>query len=489
MPEPLEELKKVKEEKRDLLKKDGVDPYPPGWGKLESRQLVAACQKQALQSQVIIAGRIMGWRDHGKIIFADLKDKSGSIQISFKKDDLGKETYGHLTHLDIGDFIGVEGSLYQTKTGELTVAVNQYKLLSKSIRPLPSEWYGLEDKETRYRQRYLDLILNPEVKELFLTRTRVVSELRRLLDDNEFVEVETPVLQPIYGGASAQPFTTHHNALDIDLYLRISDELYLKRLIVGGFEKVYEISKDFRNEGIDRQHNPEFTMLEFYWAYADYHQLMEFTENILAEVMINTVGSTVVEYQGNELDFTPPLPRINYTQVVKENTAIDLDETKGEAELLKVIREANIQLDLDGIAGYGALVDKLFKETCRPQMIQPTFLVDHPAETVALAKRKPDEPSKVARFQLLVAGFEVINAYNELNDPVDQKQRWLEMEKLGEEGLEEHEVLDEDYIRALEYGMPPTAGFGMGIDRFVALITDSPTLKETILFPTMRPEK
>ena len=489
MPKPLEELKKIRLEKLNKLREKGIDPFPASWEKLDKRIKTAACSELPVGSEGVVAGRIMSWRGHGKIIFADLRDDSGQIQLCFKRDDLPEADFELLKLFDLGDFIGVHGELFNTKAGELTVLVKDFRLLTKSLRPLPSQWYGLEDKEIRYRQRYVDLILNPEVKNVFLARTKILSELRRILDKNDFIEVETPILQPLYGGAAAKPFTTHHNALDIDLYLRISNELYLKRLIVGGFEKVYEVSKDFRNEGIDRQHNPEFTQIEFYWAYADYGQLMEFTEKMLAEVIKTVTGGTKITYQEQELDFSPPLPRLKFYDLVKKETAIDLEEANTEKKLLSEIKRQKLRVDLDGVAGYGALVDKLYKEYCRPKIIQPTFLIDYPQETMPLAKRKEDEPQKIANFQLLASGFEVIKAYNELNDPIDQGYRWEESEKLAARGLEEFEMVDNDYLRALEYAMPPTAGWGMGIDRLAAIITNQPSVKDIILFPTMRPEK
>ena len=489
MPEPLEELKRVRLSKLNYLREKGINPYPDKWEPLKNRIKNSACRKLKLKSSVTVAGRLMSWREHGKIIFGNLRDDTGDIQICFKRDILPEDKFGLLEFFDLGDFLGIQGELFKTKTGELTVLVKDFKLLSKSLRPLPSEWYGLEDKEIRYRQRYVDLILNPKVKEVFLTRSRVVSEMRHILDTNGFIEVETPILQPVYGGAAAKPFITHHRALDIDLYLRISNELYLKRLIVGGFEKVYEVSKDFRNEGIDRQHNPEFTQIEFYWAYADYERLMEFSEQAIAQVLNKVIGSTEVTYENKELNFTPPWPRISFYEIFKKYTAIDLEKANTEEKLLDKIREKKINLDLAGVAGFGPLVDKLYKEFCRSNIIQPTFLIDYPQETMPLAKRKENEPRKIACFQLVSAGHELIKAYNELNDPLDQKARWQIMEELAKRGLEEHEVVDKDYIRALEYAMPPTAGWGMGIDRFVALITNRPSLKEVILFPTMKPEQ
>jgi len=544
-------------EKLEKLEDLGIDPYPASWGGFEERVENAELEGMELGEDVTVVGRIRATRGHGGIVFADIYDETGKIQVCFREDVLGgtgntagetsgvgsaetpevKEAAGesgglgfqHLNLLDLGDFIGVRGELFETEAGELTVLAKELRLLSKAIRPLPSEWYGLKDKEERYRKRYLDLIMNPEVRDVFKTRTKILTMLREYLDEHGFMEVETPILQPIYGGASATPFVTHLEALDTDFYLRISDELYLKRLIVGGFEKVYEVSKDFRNEGIDRQHSPEFTQIEFYWAYADYEDLMKFTEEMLSHVIEEVTGGLKIEFEGQELDFTPPWPRLTYRDVVLEHTGIDINKVKTEEELRDAIRNelapklsgaqgernlkvantkesevatftsrseekkrglksANVEEILSNV-GYGALLDALYKEFCRPNLVQPMFLIDHPAESVALAKRKEDDASKVARFQLLVAGYEMINAYNELNDPQDQKERWQEQDNLAERGLEEHETLDEDYIEALEYGMPPTAGWGMGIDRLTAILTDQRSIRDVILFPLMRPER
>lgn len=484
MARRLDTLKDARLVKLEQIKKLGIDPYPSSY----KNRILAKESRELLDKKVNVAGRISGWREHGGSIFSDLRDESGQIQLWFQKDKLGEE-FEKLQLLDLGDFIGVSGQVVKTKAGEITVSADNYRLLSKSLRPLPSEWYGLKDIEERYRQRYADLLINPEVKEKFLLRSKFVKMLREYLDKEGFVEVETPILQPIYGGASARPFTTHHKTLDTNLYLRISDELYLKRLIVGGFEKVYEIGKDFRNEGIDKQHNPEFTQIEFYWAYADYEDLIKFTEEMLTQLIGKVKGALEFEYQGTNLNFSSPWKRVKFRDAVKNETGIDIDKEDTEEKLLAAVKEKNLDFDRKGVVGYGMLVDRLYKQYVRPKLIQPTLVMDYPTEIIALAKRKKDDPSKIASFQLLVCGFEIIKAYNELNDPQDQKARWEEMDKLAQKGLEEHETLDEDYIRALEYGMPPTAGWGMGIDRIVTFLTDSPNLKEVILFPTLRPEK
>lgn len=469
MSAPIDELIQVRRDKLEKLQKLGSPGFP------------------AYSGEWKITGRLTGIRGHGGMIFADIVNQSGKSQVSFKKDKLEK-VWPVIELLDIGDFIGVNGDDYTTQAGEPTIDVNEISLLTKSLRPLPSEWFGLKDVEERYRQRYVDLLINPDVRKVFAARTKIISLLRNRLDEAGFMEMETPVLQPIYGGATAKPFVTHHNTLDMDLYLRISDELYLKRLIVGGFEKVYEFGKDFRNEGMDRQHNPEFTMLEFYWAYANYEDLMKFTETLLSGVAKEVTGSYKIPWYESTFDLTPPWPRVSYRDLLLKDTGIDINIFNTEEKLTKEIKAKKISIDLKGVVGFGALLDNLYKKVSRPTIVGPMFLIDHPVELIPLAKRKPEDPTKSATFQLLIGGEEFIKAYNELNDPDDQKNRWIEEMKLAKEGLEEHQVLDEDYVRALEYGMPPTAGWGLGIDRFVAFLTNQHTIKDTILFPTLRPE-
>ena len=481
----IDDLKKIRLAKLESLKQLGVDPYPAD---VTRNQTIAEARGMDGQ-EVAVTGRIMGLRGHGKLIFLDVVDGTGKIQAMVKADVLSPESAPLVDCLDLGDFLAVQGTVGKTQSGEVSVVVKTLQVISKSIRPLPSEWSGLKDIEERYRQRYVDLNVNPDVRDIFVTRSRVITFLRSFLDKDGFLEVDTPVLQPIYGGAQAKPFVTHHNALDVELYLRISDELYLKRLIVGGFDKVYEIGRDFRNEGIDRQHNPEFTMLEFYWAYANYEMLMTYTERMLSSLVKEIKGSYKITYQGQELDFAPPWPRMSYRDVVKQYSGIDIDEANTEETLLAAIKAKRISLDLTGVVGYGALLDTLYKATARPHLIGPMYLTDRPTAFVALAKRLPNDPFKTASFQLLVCGKEIINAYNELNDPGDQAARWRESESLGKRGQTEHEAFDHDYIRALEYGMPPTAGWGMGIDRLVTILTDQANLKDVILFPTLRPEK
>lgn len=472
-------------EKIKQLKELEVDPYI---GKTERTDVIAEAREKEGE-KVKVVGRVMAIRGHGGLIFMDLRDESGQMQLVIKKDNVSEREWMIQELVDIGDFVQAGGGVFKTKAGEISVEVKVFGLLSKAVRPLPSSWHGFKDVEERYRQRYVDLILNPEVRKVFDARTRMVRFLRQFMDKKGFMEVETPVLQPIYGGATARPFKTFHNALKSEFYLRIADELYLKRLIVGGYEKVYEIAKDFRNEGIDRQHNPEFTMMEFYWAYANYEDLMKLSEEMLGGAVKEVTGKYKIEYQGKKIDFSPGWERITFRDLVFRDTKIDIDEVKDEKGLREMIKNRGLKVELGGVEGYANVLDELYKEYCRPKMTGPVFLIDHPYEMKPLAKRKSGDPSKVASVALVVAGFEIFNAYNELNDPQDQRERWEEEKKLLEAGFKEAQMLDEDYIRALEYGMPPTAGWGMGIDRFTAIVTNQPNLKDTIIFPTLRPER
>lgn len=485
MAEPIEELKKIRLEKLGKLKDLKINPF--GQTKT-SRIKISEAKLAESGAYIAIAGRIRAVRGHGGSSFCDLHDESGKLQGFFSKDVLGEQKYSLLELLDIGDFISVSGNLFKTNAGELTIKVTDFSLLTKSLHPLPSSFYGFKDTEDRYRQRYVDLLVNSEVRYAFAIRNKVISQLRKVLDDTGFSEVETPVLQPLYGGATAKPFITHHKALDIDLYLRISDELYLKRLIVGGFEKVYEIGKDFRNEGMDREHNPEFTMLEFYWAYSTYEELMDFTEELISTVVENVMGTLNIKFEDKDISFEPPWERLTFKEALIKFVGMDIDKYSTEESVLNFVKEKNIKLDLSGVVGYAPLLDELYKKTVRQNLTGPVFLIDHPYEMKPLAKRKEDDPKKAASFQLLICGKEIINAYNELNDPIDQRARWEDEQKMANAGLVEYQVLDEDYIRALEYGMPPTAGWGMGIDRFVSILTGNHTIKDVILFPTMRPE-
>ncbi|MEI8067674.1 MAG: lysine--tRNA ligase [Candidatus Shapirobacteria bacterium] len=481
----LNELQRQRQEKLTKLKSLNSNLYPQP--NLENK-ISTSEAKEKLDQKVLIAGRIMSKRGQGKIMFADLQDRTGKIQIFFQEKTLA-EKIKETKLLDLGDIISASGTVFKTQAGEITINIEEFQILTKNLRPLPEKWHGLKDVEISYRQRYVDLIVNPESRQVFETRTKLLSEMRRYLDDHGFMEVETPILQPVYGGASAKPFVTHHNELDMDMYLRISDELYLKRLIVGGFEKIYEVSKDFRNEGVSRFHNPEFTQIEFYWAYVDYEVLMKFTQDLIRHLLMVTKNTLKISFQGTDLDFSKEIRRLTFKDAIFETTKIDIDKIKNEEDFKKELEIRNLKLDLKGIIGLGACFDALYKEYVRPGIIQPTFITDYPAEMIALAKRKENDPTKIASFQLLACGTEFLKAYNELNDPKDQADRWLEEQKLADKGSEIASQFDADYIRALEYGMPPTAGWGMGVDRFTQLITDSATIKDVILFPSMRKEE
>jgi lysyl-tRNA synthetase class 2 len=432
-------------------------------------------------ASIILAGRIVALRGHGGATFADIQDGFGKMQLLAQESQL-KEKYGAWELFDLGDFIEVTGRLFLTKRGELTLHVDSFDFLTKSLRPLPDKWSGLEDTEKRYRERYADLIANPEVKAIFLTRSKIVSTIRQYLESNDFMEVETPILQQIAGGATAKPFITHYNAYDSEVFLRIAPELYHKRLIVGGFERVYEFAKCFRNEGVDHSHNPEFTNLEFYVAYFDYQKLMDFTEEMLRVVVKAVYGKTSFKYGEYNIDFGPKIPRISFRDLVLEHSGVDIYK-EDEASLKSKLKD--MKIDFPPSAGFGKLCDYLYKAKARSKIIQPIFMIDHPVELSPLAKSK--DQKTVQRFQLVVASdYELCNAFSELNDPVDQKERFENQVKLKEKGDDEAQPYDADFIRALEYGMPPTAGFGMGIDRLTALLTDSNTLREVILFPYMR---
>ena len=481
----LNELQKQRLDKLEKIKSLGLNPYPQP--NLSQKSTVAQAREQ-MDKSVEVAGRLMSLRGHGKILFTDLHDQTGKIQLFFQEKVLA-DKMSQTKLLDLGDIISVCGEVFKTTAGETTINVYKFEILAKNLRPLPEKWHGLKDIEERYRQRYVDLIVNPETREVFKTRTKILTEMRRFLDDHGFMEVETPVLQPVYGGASAKPFVTHHNTLDMDMYLRISDELYLKRLIVGGVEKVYEVSRDFRNEGVSRFHNPEFTQIEFYWSYVDYEVLMEFTEELIKNIIKIVKGDLKFSFQGTDLDFSKPIERITFTDVIKKHTGIDIDQIHTEEDFKKALADKNLKVDMKGVVGLGACFDALYKEHVRPNIVGPAFICDYPAEMIALAKRKADNPSKISSFQLLICGTEFLKAYNELNDPKDQSDRWLDEVALEKKGNETAMQFDSDYIRALEYGMPPTAGWGMGIDRFTQLLTDQSTIKDVILFPAMRNEE
>ncbi len=435
---------------------------------------------------VAVAGRLVAIRSMGKSAFAHMEDGTGRLQLYFRKDDLGEEIYQQFNKdFDLGDFIAVQGYLFRTRTGEVSVHVTAFQLASKALHPLPEKWHGLKDTEIRYRQRYLDLLANPEVRDIFVKRSKIITAMRRFLDGEGFLEVETPTLQPIYGGAMARPFVTHHNALNTTLYLRIADELYLKRLIVGGFEKVYEICKDFRNEGISTRHNPEFTMMECYWAYADYEDMMRLTENLVATVAQAVLGTTKVIFDGKEVDLTPPWRRLNLAEGIKQHTEIDIFETYGDVKALWAECQ-RLKLNVSPQPNWGKLVGELLGEYVEPTIVNPTFIHTFPLDISPLSKQNPDDPRMVERFEAFVAGMEIANAYSELNDPIIQRQRFLEQQKDADE---EAHVMDDDYIMALMQGMPPTGGLGMGVDRLAMLLTNQQSIREVILFPQMRPRE
>ena len=482
----IEELRKTRLKKLEAVKKARINPYPE---KTKRTHQISGALKELgslsrSKKEIVLAGRIRSLRGHGGSVFFDIEDGSGKIQAFLRKDRVGEKPFEFFSQVfDIGDFIEVRGIMFKTQKGEKTIEAADFKMLSKSLLPLPEKWHGLQDIEERFRKRYLDMMFNPEVKKTFEMRSKIIKGIREFLDNEGFLEVETPVLQPIYGGARALPFKTHLNALDMDLYLRIAPELYLKRLLIGGFEKVYEIGRVFRNEGMDRSHNPDYTHFEFYWAYADYRDLMKLVEKMFEKVIKSVFGTLKLEYEGKELNFKTPWPRVEFVQLLKKETGIDLEEIDFESLKKKALK---LGIEIKKGANKTELADEIYKKYCRPKIWQPTFVIHYPEGFQPLAKSLENDPKKLANFQLVAAGWELTNAFSELNDPIEQKERFKEQEKFFKEGLEEAQRLDEDFIEALEYGMPPAAGFGLGIDRLVALLTNSHSLRETILFPVMR---
>jgi len=486
--EPINELIAVRKEKEKALKELGIDTYPQDRGPYITTEEISLRfgtlsheELEKTDERVSAAGRIMSFRDFGKSTFVHIQDRKGRIQVYVRKDVLKNPEYSIFKRFDIGDIIGVLGRVFKTKTGELTVLAEEIKLLTKSLRPLPEKWHGLKDIEERYRKRYLDLIVNPGVKEIFIKRAKIVEYIRRYFNERSFIEVETPMMQVIPGGAVAKPFITHHNALGIDLYLRIAPELYLKRLIVGGFERVFEINRNFRNEGISVRHNPEFTMLEFYQAYSTYEDLMDMTEDMVSSLVYELYKTYKITYNGQEIDFSRPWRRITMEDALKEFGGLDISEFIDTNRLTSYARELGIESPEKDKRG--KLITKVFEELCEKHLVQPTFITDYPVEVSPLAKRSKDRPEITERFELYIAGMEVANGFNELNDPEDQKDRFLQQIQEKEEGA----TMDEDYITALEYGLPPTAGEGIGIDRLTMLLTDSPSIREVILFPLLKP--
>lgn len=483
----LEDRKK----KIESLKAMGVRLYPAGYrcdftiseamarfGHMDSETL------QNTNDSFRLAGRIMALRDFGKACFIHIKDRTGRIQAYVRKDKVGEDKYRVFKLLDLGDFIGIKGSFFRTKTDELTLLAEDVWLLSKSMRPLPEKWHGLSDVETRYRQRYLDLIANEEVKKVFVLRSRIIQSIREFFINRDFLEVETPMMQPIPGGATARPFKTFHNALGMPLYLRVAPELYLKRLVIGGLERVFEINRNFRNEGVSVKHNPEFTMLEFYMAYATFEELMELTEELFNQVLRDVLGKTTLEYQTQTIDFTPPWPRIALYDALTEAAGLPREALKDIRAARAFARTKDIVLSKED--SLGKILAKIFDQLVEPKLIKPTFVYAYPIEISPLSRRNDQDPDLADRFELFIGGKEIANAFNELNDPMDQRERFLAQASLREAGDEEAQYMDEDYLDAMEYGLPPTAGEGIGIDRVVMLLTDSPSIRDVIFFPHMR---
>jgi lysyl-tRNA synthetase class 2 len=492
MAEETSDLRAVRQNKLRELQGKGLDPY--GKYRFERTHDTATLKKdfesvgaEKDPREVSIAGRLMGMRLHGKAGFADLQDRDGRVQLYFKLDDIGKETFDLFKSLDRGDIIGVSGRVFRTKMGEITVAVKTFEILSKALEPFPDSFHGLQDVQNRYRKRYLDLIMNQDVRERFIKRSKMVAFMRDWLNERGFLEVETPILQPLYGGALARPFKTHHNYLDMDLYLRIATELYLKRCIVGDLGKVYEIGHNFRNEDIDAQHYPEYTSMELYEAYADYNDIMDLTESLLCDTATHILGTDNIPYGDKVLDITRPWARITMHDAILKYTGLDIANLKTVDDA----RDAAIQLGVRGIDEcdqLGLIVAEVFDQKAQPHLINPTFVIDHPIEVSPLAKKKRGNPDLVERFELFINGWEFANAYSELNDPAEQRQRFVEQERLKEEGDDEAHPIDNDYVQALECGLPPTGGLGIGIDRFAMILTNAQSIKEVLLFPHMKPE-
>jgi lysyl-tRNA synthetase, class II len=493
-------VESARREKRAALEAMGVQPFAYRYERSHTTEQARLAYRDEMGDAgpvVTIAGRIVSWRPKGKVVFGDVEDPSGRIQVYFRRDELGSG-YDVVQLLDLDDHVGITGRVFRTKAGELTVRASDVTLLAKSLRPLPRgktqstdegavTFGGLTDTEVRYRQRYADLAVHPEVREVFFLRARAVTWIRRFLDERGFLEVETPVLQPLYGGAAARPFVTHHRALDMPLYLRIADELYLKRLLVGGLERVYEIGHDFRNEGMDRNHNPEFTMLEVYQAYADYGDMMSLTEGLVAGVVEHCLGTRVVERYGTAVSFTTPFPRVSFIDAVRARSGLDL-RTASDAEMRTVLLRKGADPEAVAALAGGRLQDEVFKNFVEPHLVQPTFVIDYPKALSPLAKEHRSDPALTERFELFVGGRELANAFSELNDPEDQRRRFEDQARQRAEGNEEAHSYDADYIRALEYGMPPAGGMGLGIDRLMMLIADQPSIRDVIIFPAMRPE-
>ena len=480
--------------KLDALREDGIDPYPNDFRVThtsedlhETFDSVSDEELKSVGETFCLAGRIMAIRDFGKASFIQVQDRKGRIQAYLQRDTVGDTAFQFFKTFDIGDFIGFEGKIFRTKTRELTLQVQRFRLLVKSLRPLPEKWHGLTDIEARYRQRYLDLIANPKAKEIFLTRIKSIQRIRDFFAQRDFMEVETPMLHPIPGGATAKPFKTHHNALDMELYMRVAPELFLKRLVIGGLERVFEINRCFRNEGISTQHNPEFTMLEFYQSYATYEEMMKMTEELLCSMVKDIHGGLRLTYQGTEIDFTPPWKRVLYKEALLGYGKVAPDVLKETSRAIELAK--SLGLELKRGTSRGKVLDDLFKELVEPHLVQPTFVTHYPTEVSPLSRRNGSDPEVVDRFELFIAGREIANGFSELNDPVDQRERFVRQLKERADEADAILNLDEDFLRALEFGMPPTAGEGIGIDRWIMLLTDAPSIRDVIFFPLLRMEK
>ena len=491
------EQRQIRVAKLKALQDEGKDPFQITTAEqsFHSTELIeqfeelekGCAEGETPELNVSICGRIMTWRNMGKANFLDLHDKTGKIQVYVRMNDIGEEAFAEFKKWDLGDIIEVKGFVFRTRTGEISVHAKQVRLLSKSLLPLPEKFHGLKDTDTRYRRRYLDLIMNPEVKDTFIKRSKVVSSIRNYLDKIDFIEVETPMLNNIPGGATARPFITHHNALDIDMYMRIATELHLKRLIVGGMERVYEIGRIFRNEGMDARHNPEFTTIELYQAFTDYYGMMDITEALIRNAAEEACGTTIAHWKGQEIDLGKPFERLTMIDAVKKYAGVDFGEFVGDTEKAKEIASKYEEIEIKPTDKWGDLLAKVFEETVEDNLTQPTFIMDYPVEVSPLTKKKPGKEYLTERFELFICGCEFANAYSELNDPIDQYERFMHQIELREAGDDEANMLDSDFVMALEYGMPPTGGMGMGIDRLVMLLTNSDTIRDVLLFPTMKP--
>ena len=482
----LNEMLMIRREKLKTLIENGKDPFiVEKFDYTHHSDTIKENFEELEGQQVAVAGRIMSRRGHGKVSFIDIQDSEGRIQVFAKLDSIGEEEYKELSFLDLGDIIGVHGEVFKTKAGEISIRADKILLMTKSLQILPEKFHGLKDTDIRYRQRYTDLIVNPEVKDTFILRTKIIKAVKEYLDDRGFLEVETPILGTIAGGANARPFETHHNTLDIDMYLRIANELYLKRLIVGGFEKVYEMGKMFRNEGMDTRHNPEFTSIELYQAYADYQDMMSLTENLFAYVAEKTLGTTVIKFQDKEINLTPPWRRLDMADAVKEYAGVDFSTINTDEEAIAIAKSKGLELKPGMTRGH--IISEMFEEFCEEHLVQPTFITGHPVEISPLAKRNPEDPRKTNRFEAFMNTWELANAFSELNDPIDQRQRFEEQVKQKEIGDDEAHPMDTDFINAIEVGLPPTGGLGIGIDRMIMILTNQPSIRDVILFPTMKP--